>query len=228
MPINFDTKWLGGRTGREVMGDGVTSLYYTMIVGELPDDGVYTGPGVYDLVSIPRGDSLVIYINGRPTPATVINETLDGAEVQINKTGTGTISATYSPVSDLVYFGDNEKKIENGVAVRSPLLNIHVTNIMFKMAQVEYVGGLPISLWSGREITSRNHDEYNFLKEAAIVYSMKTRMNEIALNLNEAYVLDIFTLDVGTPDPRRIGVEDIMEMRVLIESMQAKLQGVFE
>lgn len=224
MPVSFNTQWLGGMSGEEVIeSSDVTSLYYTMIIGELPNNGNYTSPGQYALENIPRYGMLTVYINGEISDkiTAIYDNTFNAGDIS-----PGTISATYAPLS-ANYFGDNGKAFTKGASIRCPLLNKHITNIMYKLSQIQYVASIPITLWEGKEITTYNYDDHNFINDASIIYSLQTKLNEVSVLLNNIYAFDVGTITVTDPKRYRIDVSDVEEMRNMIKSMQTKLVGVY-
>lgn len=222
MSIKFDDRWLGGYTGKELMPIGRSSLYYTIISGELPNDGVYTGPGTYQLDYMPREGLSEAYVNGQKVES---NEVYDDF-LSIDTPGVGLLSVSYVPISELIYFGKNEDNIDYGVSIRCPLVNEHITNIMYKIAQIEYATGLPITIWNGTEVTVRDFNGVNFIQDATIVYSIINKLNEVVGIINDEFVLDIYTLDAIDAHPRKIMVEDIDRIRKLIDATQTKVNGV--
>lgn len=220
MSVSFYQQWLGGRTGKELMPVGTSSLYYTIIDGELPNNGRYTGPGSYELEYIPREGSTHAYVNG----VEVESDEIHDEYINISTPGTGSLSVSYSPNSELIYFGKNDEIIKYGASIRCPLVNLHITNIMYKMSQIEYAVGMPITIWGGTEVTTRDYDDTNFVRDATIIYSIKKRINIDVGVINNLYSLDIYTLDISSQvNPRKITIEDVEEIRTLIDAMQSKV-----
>jgi len=218
MSVEFSGNWLGGVDGNEQMYLGQYSLYCTIINGEAPNDGDYTGPGIYTISFQPRNDSIVAYVDGVEYPAVLIQDRyirIDGP------TGTGVLSVKYHPSSSLLYFGDNASKVAFGYTMTSKLRNTHITNIMYKIAQIEYVLELPITLWNNVEVTVPNYNSYNFLKDPIITYQLQSKINEIIEIVNNLYGLE---LDSLTTDPdsgsRKITASEIMEIRLAIQNIQ--------
>jgi hypothetical protein len=224
MAVNFNLTWTGGATGIEEMPAGYTTLYYTLVMAELPAGGVYGGPGLYQLTYAPREDGLLVYVNGDVSTA---SPSMDEIILVNSPAISGHLSVTYRPLSDLLYFGDNEDAVTNGRTFTAPLMNTHLTAIMHRLAQVEYAVNLPVSLWNGIEVTVDGFNDYNFIDDPAIVYLLQQRTNQLAEYISDAYELTIPSIEtVIDPNVRRFRATDIMEIRQKISQMQLGIASI--
>jgi hypothetical protein len=223
MSVAFNQLWLGGVSGLELIPTGLTTLYSTLISGETPNNGVYTGSGIYTLANIPRDGSVRVFINENEVYSQIVQDAL----VRVTSDLTGIITVEYAPLSNLLYFGDNKSKVDNGITIVSRLQNIHLTNIMYKIAQIEYTLEVPISMWNNTEVTSLNFNGVEFITDPTIMYSIQTRLNQLIAITNDKYVSGIGTITVtNSGAARKIDVKEVIAARNAIENIQTRLLEV--
>jgi hypothetical protein len=219
MSVDFNNKFLGGVLGLDVMPAGETTLYYTVINGEMPNTGLYTGPTSVQLNYEPRESGLIAFVDGNKTYPRI----QQGKFIELTYPAAGILTVRYAPQSELIYFGQNADSVSFGSSSTSKMQNVHLSNIMYKIAQIEYATQLPITMWYGKEVTTVNYNDYNFMREPTVVYSLQTRLNEIISIINTEYDLNIDVVSTTSDINRILNVEDIMELRRRIVSIQNAL-----
>jgi len=220
MELNLYRYWYGGIHGDEKLPENEVTLYITGIFGELLNGGQYNGAINYKVKYPVRALEMNVYVDNVLYPSSIVF----GDVIHVDGPATGNyIHINYYPLSDSYYFGDMTDTLSKSKVVVAPFKVYYITNILYKLSQIEYILGLPISKWCNNQfITEPNlTTECNLKTEPYIMYKIINRINIVIDYINKQFNNNINKLENGRPTYLyEYNPDTIMKVRTTINNIQ--------
>lgn len=240
------TRWIGGRTGIEVMPEGYTTLYYTEINREVPRLYNQNGTSMYDYgwfngstgptypehftIYPYRPETLVVTVNGTVVN---INETSPNSNVfTINSALSGWVRVSYLPYQDSLYYkktarslslspsrsrlAPTSREIMNEILYAIDALSVRIGTFRERFS-IENYTGFPIEFNSNIGITPKTPFNTQLLQEIS---------DNIVILFNYALSAHGAAVVPGTPTTyaaKRMVADTIRNFRSDINTLESAL-----